>query len=73
MTKAFFSEGDLDALGLFCREHRRRLRKQGKLPQPIKFSGPYSRNLYTAEQLEQIKALADKCNDVRQQRDAAVP
>jgi hypothetical protein len=59
-VKEFYSERDLDEAGLFTRNHRWRLRKQGLLPPPIKLSGPNSRNLYPREVIEALKDLAGK-------------
>ena len=56
--KEFYSERDLDAIGFFSREHRRRLRKKGKLAPPMKFGGPRSKNHYSREYIDGLKALA---------------
>ncbi len=38
MKKAFYSEHDLDALGILSRATRWRLRQTGDFPQPVKLS-----------------------------------
>jgi DNA-binding transcriptional MerR regulator len=57
VQREFFTEADLDELGLFTKQTRRRLQKKGLLSPPIQF-GPNGQRLYTAEQIAQIKALA---------------
>jgi hypothetical protein len=49
--KQFLTERDLDAMGLYSRAHRARLRKQGNFPEPIKLGGPGSKNFYTPDML----------------------
>lgn len=38
LKKAFYSEHDLDALGILSRATRWRMRQVGKFPQPVKLS-----------------------------------
>lgn len=49
--RVFYSERDLDALGLPCRTTRWRMRREGKFPEPIQIS--QGRKAYPA------KAIAD--------------
>ena len=54
--KEFLSEKDIDALGLYSREHRRRLRKQGKFPLPTKPAGPKGQGFTARKVIEEYMA-----------------
>jgi hypothetical protein len=57
VTKEFYTENDLDELGLLSKPQRIRLRKAGLFPAPIKFT-ERGKCFYTKEQIDAIKALA---------------
>jgi hypothetical protein len=56
MTKEFYTERDLDDLGLLKKNQRDRLIQAGRLPKPIRFS-PHGKRLWTREMIDAIKAL----------------
>jgi predicted DNA-binding transcriptional regulator AlpA len=55
-VKEFYSERDLDEIGLYSKPHRERLIKAGKFPAPIKFGGRGSKRFYPREAIDAIKA-----------------
>jgi predicted DNA-binding transcriptional regulator AlpA len=60
MTKEFYSERDLDALGLYSKAHRDRLIKAGRFPAPIKLGDRGSKRFYPKEQIDALKSRAGK-------------
>jgi hypothetical protein len=60
MTKEFYSERDLDQLGIYSKAHRARLQKAGKFPKPTIQFGPSGKRLYARETIDALKALASK-------------
>ena len=60
MTREFYSERDLDELGLYSKAHRERLIRAGKFPAPIRLGGRNGKRLYARETIEAFKASAGK-------------
>ncbi|PWT84409.1 MAG: hypothetical protein C5B56_15675 [Proteobacteria bacterium] len=56
--REFYSERDLDEIGLFSKAHRERLIRAGKFPAPIKFGGRGSKRFYPKELIDELKARA---------------
>jgi hypothetical protein len=57
IVKEFYSERDLDEIGLYSKAHRERLIKAGKFPKPIQFS-PNGKRFYRREDIEALQAVA---------------
>jgi predicted DNA-binding transcriptional regulator AlpA len=55
-VKEFYSERDLDEIGLYSKPHRERLIRAGKFPAPIKFGGRGSKRFYPKELIDALKA-----------------
>jgi predicted DNA-binding transcriptional regulator AlpA len=59
-VKEFYSERDLDEIGIYSKPHRDRLIKAGKFPKPIRFGdSKNSKRFYRREEIDALAASAE--------------